>query len=94
MRRNITKTVTISRIEATKVVLNDDGSVSTEQLAPIEVLGEVTKEKAKKLAMKNYPDEALVKVDVYTDTNTYTMPVSEFITHATITEDTDESEVA
>lgn len=92
MRKNITKTVTISRITATAVLLNEDGTVETKPLAPIEVLGEVTLEKAKKIAMKNYHDEALVKIDVDTETSTYTMPVSEFIAHATIVED--ESEVA
>lgn len=92
MRKNITKTVTISRITATAVLMNDDSTVFSEKLKPLEVLGEITLEKAKKIAMKNYPDEALVKVDVDTETNTYTMPVSEFIAHASIVED--ESKVA
>ena len=91
MRKKMTKEVTKTTVKIAKVQ-NVDGQLSTEQLDDLVLIGNVSAEKAQKQVHKELGLNATV-FGVETSTEVYEMDVEEFIKHATLKTDSEETEI-
>lgn len=89
-RKTLTREVTKTTVKLGRVV-TENGVPQFESLEDIVLLGNVDAEKAQKQASKMF-DFPVTVIEVQADTVVYQMPVEEFMKHATIREDGDESE--
>lgn len=84
MNKMIKKEIKRTTIEVKEVSTNNEGDLVGTQLPTIEVLGSVTKERANKLARKEYPTvETVVVGKIKENVKVYEMPVDRFIELAT-----------
>lgn len=88
-RKVMTKEVTRTIAKVVKMVVNGEGLPVAEPVGTVELIGNVSIEKANKDVQKEYgADHSVYAVEANTDK--YKMEVSEFIKHATlVTEEAD-----
>lgn len=82
MRKTMTKEVT-KTIAKLKEVVNQDGNVSMVDLDDLVLIGNVSREKVQRKVHKELNTNVVV-ISVEVSTETYEMPVDEFIKHATL----------
>lgn len=90
MRKTMTKEVTKTTIKSVEVVIVD-GLPTTKPLEDIVVIGNVSKEKAQKVANKHFEKQVTV-FGVEVETVVYEMEVEEFIKHARIKQEVNGAE--
>ena len=84
----MTKEVTMTTVKIAKVGMDENGLPTAEQLEPITMLGNVSKEKAQKLVNKDMGMDVTVFA-VETITQVYKMKVKDFIKVAELVADND-----
>jgi hypothetical protein len=89
MRKKMQKEVTKTTVKVAKISLVD-GLPQAQNLEDEILLGNVSVEKAQKTVQKKY-DEPVTVLGVEPDTTIYEMDVEEFIKHASIKVDSEES---
>lgn len=83
----MTKEVTVTNVKVANIGIDENGLPKVEGIETIELLGELTKEKAEKKYRKSGGNKTVFNVT--TETRTYKMEVSEFIKVATLVTDDD-----
>ncbi|UTC25188.1 transcriptional regulator [Cytobacillus phage Bfsp1] len=78
MRKFMTKEVTITEVKIAKISMDSNGMPVAEQMEPMSLLGNVSKEKAQKLVTAEHGMGVTV-FGVQTITQTYKMKVKDFI---------------
>lgn len=78
---NITRTVTTTHILVKEIII-EDGQASFGDLAPITVEGKLSKEKANKVAVKEYADKTVAVVGLEFTNKKYQISVEDFIANA------------
>jgi predicted AlkP superfamily phosphohydrolase/phosphomutase len=89
MRKFMTKEVTVTMVKVATIGIDENGLPSVTDIETVELLGELTKEKATKKYNKAGGTKTVFNVT--TETRTYKMEVSEFIKVATLVTGEDES---
>lgn len=83
MRKMMTKEVTKTLVQLAIMEVNEQGMPVAKPLEPIELIGNVSTEKAQKVVQKMFTENVTV-FGVNPETQTYEMEVSEFIKLARI----------
>ena len=90
MRKFMTKEVAVTKVMVGNVAIDENGLPKVEGIEHVEMLGELTKEKATKKYTKAGGSKTVFNVT--TETRTYKMEVAEFIKVATLVTDEDNLE--
>lgn len=90
-RKYMTKEVTFTTVKLAKMEVAENGLPVAVEVAPVTLMGHVSKDKAQKLVNKEH-DEQLIVFAVEVETQTYKMKVSDFIKQAELVTDGDDSE--
>jgi len=85
MRKTITKEVKKTTVEVVEINIVDGSPVST-PVAPIEILGTISMERANAKARNTYRGKMVAVIGLKEESTVYQMPLEQFLTLATVVE--------
>ena len=84
MRKMLSKEITFTHVKVAVLEVMEDGSPKAIEQPPIELLGDISIERADKMIAKDYKGKMIMIYSIETEKRTYEMEVEEFIKVASI----------